>query len=99
MAQQKLDLLEFTAAAVAQFRTGAAQVMGCNVLQSRSLTTGPHHIPDYVLRYTFAPHLPRSTDRSKDPAPDNARLYGPFIQRDLDPGWNRDGADMASLAN
>jgi len=73
--------------------------MRCNVLQSRSLTTGLDHIPDYVLRYTFAPHLPRSTDRSKDPAPDNPRLYGPFIQRDFDPGWNRDGADMAALPN
>jgi hypothetical protein len=32
MAQQELYLLQLTTAAVAQFRTGAAQVMRCNML-------------------------------------------------------------------
>ena len=37
MAEQKLNLLKFTAAVVTQFRAGPPQVVRGNVLQARSL--------------------------------------------------------------
>ena len=49
MAQQELDLLQLAAAAVAQFRTGPAQVVRRNMLQARPLAAGLHYIPDHVL--------------------------------------------------
>jgi hypothetical protein len=49
MPQQELNLLQLTAARVAQLRTGSSQVMRRNVLQSRSLATGLHYVPDDVL--------------------------------------------------
>jgi hypothetical protein len=61
MAQQELDLLQLTAAAVAQFRTGATQVVRSNLLYSRPFAASLHHIPGHVLRdplpHTF-PALP-----------------------------------------
>jgi len=67
MAQQELDLLQLTAAAVAQFCTGATQVVRSNVLYSRPFAASLHYIPDHVLRDAFAPHFSGSADRSENP--------------------------------
>ena len=99
MAQQELDLFQLTTAAVAELGTSPAQVMRCNMLQSRPLTTCLYDVPDHVLRDAVAPHLPSSADRSENPAPRDASLRYPFIKRGFDPGWNRYGADMAALAD
>jgi hypothetical protein len=99
VAQQELYLLQLTTAAVAEFRTGAAQVVRGNMLQSRYLTAGLHHVPDHVLRDAFAPHFPRSADRPKDPALDDSGRCGPRLERGFGPAWNRNGADMATLAD
>src|SRR5271157_1182839 len=68
MAQQELDLFQLTTAAVAELGTSPAQVMRCNMLQSRPLTTCLYDVPDHVLRDAVAPHLPSSDDRSENPA-------------------------------
>jgi len=47
--QQKLDLLQFTTACVAQLRAGPPQVVGCDVLQSGSLAARLDYVPDNVL--------------------------------------------------
>jgi hypothetical protein len=49
MPQQELNLLQFTATVVTQLRACSPQVMRCDVLQTHPLTTGPNHVPDYVL--------------------------------------------------
>lgn len=55
--QQKLDLLQFSAAIMAQLRTGSPQIVWGNVLQSRFLAASPDYVPDHVLGYAVAPHL------------------------------------------
>jgi hypothetical protein len=48
--EQELNLLELTAAVVAQLRTCPPQIMRRDVLQAGFLATGSDHVPDNVLR-------------------------------------------------
>ena len=97
--QQELDLLQLTTAAVAELGTSPAQIMRCNMLQSRPLTACLYYVPDHVLRDAVAPHFSRSADCSKNSALCGARLCGPYIKSGFDPDWKRYGADMAALAD
>jgi hypothetical protein len=55
VAQQELNLLQFTAAIVAEFRAGPPQVERCNVLQACSRAAGSNHVPHDILREAAAP--------------------------------------------
>jgi len=99
MAQQELDLLQLTTTPVAELGTSPAQIMRCNMLQSRPLTTCLYDVPDHILRDAVAPHFSRSADCSEDPALRDTSLCDPFIQCGFDPDWNRYGANMAALAD
>ena len=85
MAQQELNLLQFTTAIMAQLRTGSPQIMRGNVLQSGFLAAGSDHVPDNVLRDTITPHLSQSGDGSKDFAVANTGGACPLVQCSLDP--------------
>ncbi len=75
------------------FRAGSPQVMGCNVLQARSLAAGLDYVPHHILRDAFPPHLSGSGDGSEDPSiRDSGRSY-PLIERSFDPLGNGHGAD------
>ena len=99
MPQQELNLLQLTAAAVAQLRTGPPQVVRCNVLQARSLAAGLDYVPHDILRDAFPPHLSRPGDGSKDPSLRDPGGSCPLIERDFHPFWNGHGADVATLAD
>jgi len=64
--QQELDLLQFTAAVVTQFRAGSPQVMRGNALQSGFFTAGSDDVPDNILGDAPAPYFSQSGDGSKD---------------------------------
>ena len=49
MAQQELNLLDFAAARVAQFRAGPAQIVRRDMLQPRLLAAAFDDVPDNVL--------------------------------------------------
>ncbi len=55
MPQQELNLLQFTTTVVTQLRAGSPQVVRRDVLQTHPLTTGPNHVPNYILRDTLPP--------------------------------------------
>jgi hypothetical protein len=99
MPQQELNLLQLAPARVAQLRTGSPQVMRRNMLQARSLATGLDHVPDNILRDAVPPHLFRPSDGSEDPSLRDPGRYGPLIKRCFNPSWNRDGANVAALAD
>jgi len=56
--QQELNLLQFTATVVTQLRARSPQVVRRDVLQTHPLTTGPNHVPDYILRDALPQTLP-----------------------------------------
>jgi hypothetical protein len=99
MPQQELNLLKLAATAVAQLRTGSPQIVGSNVLQARSLATGPHYIPHHVLRDALAPCFVRSGDRPKDSSLGYPGGHGPLVERGFDPFRNGNRANVAALAN
>src|SRR5580692_7859307 len=99
VAQQELNLLQFTAAIMAEFRAGPPQVVRCNVLQACSRAAGSDHVPHDILREAAAPHLSPSGDRSKDFALRNPSGSGPLIESGFHPVRNGHGADAATLAD
>jgi hypothetical protein len=99
MPQQELNLLQLATARVAQLRTGSPQVVGRNMLQSRSLAAGLDYVPHDILRDAFSPHLSRSGNPSKDPSLCDPGSHRPLIECRFDPGRNGHGADLPALAN
>lgn len=99
VAQQELNLLQFTAAIMAELRAGPPQVVRCNVLQPCSLAAGSDHVPDNVLREASAPHLSPSGDRSKDFALINSSGLCPLIESGFHPVRNGHSADVTALAD
>ena len=69
------------------------------MLESGFLAACFHHVPDNILRDSFAPHLAVPGDGPKDSSLGDAGCFGPFVQGDLHPPGNGDGADMAALAD
>lgn len=85
MPQQELNLLQFTTTIVTQLRACSPQVVRRDVLQTHPLTTGPNHVPDYILRDTLPPNFPRPGDCTEYPSlPDTSRSC-PLIESRLDP--------------
>jgi hypothetical protein len=99
MSQQELNLLQLTAATVAQFRAGSPQVMRRNMLQARSLAATLDYVPHDILRDAFSPHLSRPGNCSKDPSLRHPGCYYPLIECRFDPLWNGHRADVATLAD
>ena len=99
MSQQELNLLQFTAAIMAQLRAGSPQIMRRNVLQSGSLATSSDHVPDNILRDAVTPHLAQSGDRSKDFAIADPSGACPLVQGSFDPRRNGHRANVATFAD
>src|SRR5437016_1160434 len=99
MPEQELNLLQLTAAIVAQLRAGPPQVVRCNMLQACSLAAGSDHVPDNVLREAAAPHLSPSGDRSKDFALTNPSGSCPLIESGFHPVRNGHRANVATFTN
>jgi len=99
MSKQELNLLQLPAIAVTQFRTRAPQVVRSNMFQSRTLTAGSDHVPHYILRDSLAPHPARPGHGPKDSSLSYSRRRHPLIESRFDPFGNRNGADVAALAN
>jgi hypothetical protein len=99
MPEQELNLLQLAAAIVAQLGTGSPQVMRCNMLQACSLAATLDYVPHDILRDTFSPYLSRPGDGSEDSSLRDPGCSYPLIKCCLDPLWNRNGADVAALAD
>jgi len=99
MPQQKLNLLQLPTTVVAQFRARPPQIMWCDALQAYSLTTGPDHIPDHILRNAPAPHLSRSGNRAEDSSFRDLGRGDPLIERCFDPFRNRHGSNVPTFAD
>jgi hypothetical protein len=65
MAEQKLDLLQFTARNVAQARTRAAEIMWRQLRQAELRCVVFHNVPDHSVSHEIAPGLSSPTNTSK----------------------------------
>jgi hypothetical protein len=99
VAQQELNLLKLATAVVAQFRTGPAKVVWCNVVQTCSLTAISDDIPNNVLRDTMPPDFSLACDRSEDFALRNVGSTRPLVKRGFDPVRDGHSANVATFAD
>ena len=99
MSQQELNLLQFTAAIMAQLRACSPQIMRGNVLQSGFFAAGSDDVPDNILRDTIAPYLSQSGHGSKDLAVTDPSGACPLIEGGFDPCGNGHRANVATFTD
>ena len=68
MAQQKLDLLQFSAGLVAEPSASPAKVVGREFLDSCLFSTILHNMPDHSLSHPLPPSLTSAADAPKETA-------------------------------
>ena len=73
MPQEELDLFDFTACSMAQFRTSPTQIVWSDVIQLCSFGTPPNDVPDDVFGNAFTPRRSVSAD-----GPEVRRPAGPI---------------------
>ena len=85
MPQQELNLFKLSSTVMTQLCTGPPQIVGCNMLQARSLAAGLDHVPHNILRHAFPPYLSGPGDCSKNSSLRDPRCRRPLIERGLHP--------------
>jgi len=98
MPKKELNLLQLTTAIVTELRASSSQVVRRNMFESGSFTTAFDHVPDHILRDSFAPDRVGPAHGAKYPALRHACCGSPLIERRFHPVWDRDCADMSTLA-
>jgi hypothetical protein len=98
MTEEKLNLLQFASIDVTQLRTCSPQIVRREMIKLHSLGTIPNHIPDDVLRETFAPCGSMPAYCPKDSAVCDTRCRHPPIDCALYPNRHRNRANMAALS-
>jgi hypothetical protein len=98
MTEKELDLLQFPALHMAEFRHSAGGRVERDALIA-SLGAPSDDVPDDILGYSFTPRCPMSAHGSEDSARGYFRRLSPSIDRLLDPSWQRNGTDMTTFAN
>jgi len=66
MAQQKLDLFQFTSTRMTQLGAGSSQVVRRYMVQPDSSAAPAHYVPHHVLREAIPPCGSFLTDGTKD---------------------------------
>src|ERR1017187_5006513 len=97
MAQSQLDLLKVGPGCSAEFRAGAACVVGRNAWDSGSRRGWAQHLPDNLLGQHVALYLVASVDGPEHVAVYHAGWSGPGIDGPLDPNRHRHRADAPVL--
>src|ERR1022692_4246096 len=98
MAQWQLDLLKVGPGGSAEFRAGAACVVGRNAWDSGSRRVWAQHLPDNLLGQHVALYLVASVDGPEHVAVYHAGWSAPGIDGHLDPNRHRHRADAPVLA-
>ena len=99
MAQQELDLIQFTSCIAAQAGAGPAQVVRGQVINSRSFRAVLHDVPHDPFCYTASPSLAGPANAPKDTAFAYAGRSEPGIDDTLDPIRNGHRPNMSTFAD
>ena len=106
MAQQQLDLLQFSTRGPAQLRGSATTVVRRDPRHSGGCRVGPEQLPGHLFGQEVVLHLTTAVDRSEHVAifygSGTGPVWsgtGPGIDCNLDPGRHRNRAHAAVLSN
>ena len=95
----RLDLLKFGPGCSAEFRAGAASVVGRDPRDTGRFGVWPEHLPDYLLRQHLALHLVAAMHGPEHVAGHNTGGAGPGVNGHLGPRRHRHGPHAVVLAH
>src|SRR5271155_3761002 len=99
MAEEKLDLIQFTARIPANACTRSAKIVWRKGRNTDLRSGRPYHLPDRLFADAIPEHSTRTADTAKDlPTIDGSRTE-PGKQLHVHPVGHRDRANMTALAN
>jgi hypothetical protein len=99
MAEQKLDLIQFTARIPAKACTRSAKIVWRKSRNTDLRSGRPYHMPDRLFADAIPEHSTRAADTAKNlPTIDGSRTE-PGKQLHVHPIGHRDRANMTALAN
>jgi hypothetical protein len=99
VAEQELDLFEFTACLVAKPRTGSSQVVRCDGWQTAAFRARFHNSPDDLGRKTVSPDSACLVDGPQQWTSFDAGAKGPAVDRFLYSVRNGNRPDMATFSS
>src|ERR1043165_9240852 len=99
MAEQELNLLQFSSGRVAPARTAATKIVRGKLFNSGPLGAFPYDVPDDVLRETISPYHTVLADRSKYATVLDTGCCRPRVNSLLHPIRNRNRPNMASFSD
>ncbi len=97
MAEQELDLLQFTARLMTEPGTRSPEVVWCEFRYAQPSRVFLHNVPDYFLRNLRSPNNTFAANASEDLAVRGLRDSQPVINRLLDPIGHRNRADVSAF--
>lgn len=99
VAEQELDLLQFSTSQVAQPGASAPQIVWGKILDASALRSSFHNMPYRLRREAVAPKLAQAVYPAENGAGADFGGHGPGVKRPLDPLRDWDCADMLSVAD
>ena len=97
MAEQELDLLQFTARLMTEPGTRPPEVVRSEFENSQSFRVFLHNVPDHFLRNLRAPDNTLAANASEYPAVRNLCHSLPVVDRLLHPSRHWNGANVAAF--
>ena len=98
VAQQELNLLQFSSRYVAQPRTSPAQVVRRQLVDGSFRSELADNVPDDLLGHALTPHPPCSVYATKHSARSKSSIFDPNVEYRFDPVRHRDRPDVTRLA-
>src|SRR5947209_2971407 len=89
VAEQELDLIQFTAGEVAQTSAGTTQVVRGKVVDPRACRGGSDDIPEHLRRHAVAPDASGLVNSQKHRTGRDSGCRCPSVYGPLDPARNR----------
>ena len=99
MAEQKLNLFQFTSRGMAQPGAGPAKVVRGKFGKADCSCRLFYDVPNRFLRHAVPPYPPNFVNPAEHPPSINTGHGEPLIQLPFDPTWHRNCPDMAGLAD
>jgi hypothetical protein len=99
MAEQKLDLIQFTACVPAEPSTGSAQIVRCKGRDTDFRSGRPYHMPYCLFADAIPEHATCSADTAKHLPTIDGWWTEPAVQLRIHPVGHRDRANMPAFAN
>lgn len=99
MTKEEPNLLQLAAIHMAEPSARPTKIVWREMVQLHPLSDPSHHVPNDVLRDSFAPGRPMPANSAEDSARGHLRQISPSLDCILDPNRHRNRTDMTAFAD